>query len=281
MKSLLNFLQTEARHPSGLHCSEGDGPADATALSMREHRFVTTLILLATLSLFCLCCLLACGGGGGSKTDTGQLFELTIENIATDRSLVTSDGQGAPVAFSAALFAVHSGISPFYQFGQLNSVNGLESFAEAADPTDLIHSLQTAAGIKLFGIAQTPVGQTGAGLLVPGAVYKADLAAHSGDRLSLILSFLQANDVLAGSTDQGIPLFDGNGAPIQGDITAQFGFVDVGTEVNERPGEGPNQDPRQQTPASGTPESDPVGPPQDGFSYPPLSSVLRVTIAPI
>ncbi len=243
-------------------------------------RTITHLILFLSLTVFSLCCLLSCGGGGGNNSNAGQIFEITMENIAQPTTLIDSRGQAVPIAFAPAVFAVHSKSSPFYTFGQLAPANGIDSYAEAGDPSKLIESVQSASGVTLFGIAQTPVGEMGAGLLAPGLQYKADIAANDGESLSLILAFLQGNDLVIGTSDRGIRLFDGNGEPISGDITSQFALIDVGTEVNEAPGEGPNQDPRQLTPTSGFAESQPVGNVSDPFTYPPVTAMVRISIAP-
>ena len=58
--------------------------------------------------------------------------------------------------------------------------------------------------------------------------------------------FGQSNDLFY-SNDRPIALFTGNGKPAAGEMTAQLSLWDAGTEVNEEPGLGPNQGPRQTT----------------------------------
>ena len=55
----------------------------------------------------------------------------------------------------------------------------------------------------------------------------------------------------------------------------------AGTEVNEEPGFGPNQAPRQSAPNTGASEKRAVGKVKDGFKYPRVSDVLKVTITPM
>ena len=57
--------------------------------------------------------------------------------------------------------------------------------------------------------------------------------------------YVQSNDLFLSPGDTGIALFADDGLPISGDITAQIGLWDAGTEVNEEPGVGANQAPRQ------------------------------------
>ena len=78
-------------------------------------------------------------------------------------------------------------------------------------------------------------------------------------------------------------LFDAKGQPVSGDITSKITLWDAGTEVNEEPGVGPNQAPRQPAPHTGPREHGvvrPIAEVKDGFHYPSVSEVIRVTITP-
>ena len=66
--------------------------------------------------------------------------------------------------------------------------------------------------------------------------------------------FAQSNDVFLSTGPDGLALFDDDGAPLEGDISALLGLWDAGTEVNEAPGAGPNQAPRQAGPNTGPDE---------------------------
>jgi hypothetical protein len=63
-------------------------------------------------------------------------------------------------------------------------------------------------------------------------------------------------------------------------MTAQLSLWDAGTEVNEEPGLGPNQGPRQSSPDAGTVEHESVVHVRDRFHYPRIADVLRLTISP-
>ncbi|UCC71927.1 MAG: spondin domain-containing protein [Gemmatimonadota bacterium] len=69
--------------------------------------------------------------------------------------------------------------------------------------------------------------------------------------------------------------------PISGDVTSQLMLWDAGTEVNQKPGIGLDQAPRQSGPDSGAAESATVRLVDDGFTYPGVSDVINVTITPI
>ena len=58
-------------------------------------------------------------------------------------------------------------------------------------------------------------------------------------------------------------------------MTAQLSLWDAGTEVNEEPGLGPNQGPRQATPDAGVAEHEGIAHVRDKYSYPSTGDVLR------
>ncbi len=51
-------------------------------------------------------------------------------------------------------------------------------------------------------------------------------------------------------------------------MTAQLALWDAGTELNEEPGLGPNQGPRQATPDAGVSEKNAVAHVRDKYTYP-------------
>ncbi len=92
----------------------------------------------------------------------------------------------------------------------------------------------------------------------------------------------QSNDWFYAPAESGIPLFK-KGKPIRGDITSQMILRDAGTEVNQEPGIGPDQGPRQKAPDTGAAENDVVRNAKDvkyGPAFSKVSSVMRVTIKP-
>jgi hypothetical protein len=92
---------------------------------------------------------------------------------------------------------------------------------------------------------------------------------------------MQSNDVIYGPRDGRIDLFDADGRPVNGDISAALGIFDAGTEQNEDPKSGPNVGLNQAGLNTGTPEQAPVRAPDDGFAYPAPARVLKVTIQPV
>ncbi|MEM6768020.1 MAG: spondin domain-containing protein, partial [Bacteroidota bacterium] len=77
-----------------------------------------------------------------------------------------------------------------------------------------------------------------------------------------------------------IPLFDSAGDPVLGDVTDQVLLWDAGTELNEQPGVGMNQAPRQSGPDTGDADTDDiVRIVDDAFTYPAVNEVIRVTLS--
>ena len=79
--------------------------------------------------------------------------------------------------------------------------------------------------------------------------------------------FGQSNDLFY-SNDRPDRAVRCGGKPVGGDMTAQLSLWDAGTEVNEEPGLGPNQGPRQKTPDAGALEQQAIAHVRDRYSYP-------------
>jgi hypothetical protein len=91
--------------------------------------------------------------------------------------------------------------------------------------------------------------------------------------------FVQSNDLFYAPDGAGIALFNAEATPVTGDVTSQIGLWDAGTEVNQEPGFGPDQAPRQAGPNTGADENGVVQIVADGFSYPGTSDTIRVIIS--
>lgn len=109
----------------------------------------------------------------------------------------------------------------------------------------------------------------------------------SGMHLNVATMFVQSNDLFYTFSPEGLDLFDENGNPVSGDVTSQPVLYDAGTEVDEEPGVGPTQKPRQgPTAVDVGPDEDEVlnlidNAPTNDFTYPPTDQVIRVTVTPV
>lgn len=183
---------------------------------------------------------------------------------------------------SPGAWATHKIRGTLFTEGQHVFANGLEQVAEDGDPTMLAASFTDALGIEVVetGVFNTPAGGSGPAPAFPGESYSFEVMATPDDYLSFPTMFVQSNDLFFAPGDMGIDLFPG-GEAISGDVTGEFRLWDAGTEVNEYPGAGIYQAPRQAGPNSGPIEQEVVMEVNDGFPYPDVSSVIRVTITPI
>jgi hypothetical protein len=207
-------------------------------------------------------------------------FTIKVDNISKGEALKLSTGKTAPFVSAPVLWAVATGsANPIFVGGQPDVGKGLETLAETGNPGPLARSLTGTNGIVALGADDKPVGAQAGGPITPGQGYEFEIEAVPGQALSMAWMFGQSNDLFY-SNDRPIALFDAAGKPVQGDMTAQLALWDAGTEVNEEPGLGPNQGPRQKSPEAGVAEHQAVAHVRDRFTYPPTADVLRVTITP-
>ena len=121
------------------------------------------------------------------------------------------------------------------------------------------------------------MGADGPGVLLPGNSYEFTFDAQEGDYLSFATMLVHSNDLFYSPSEMGIPLFV-SGTPLSGDITSNIMLYDAGTEVNELPGVGLHQPARLN---GGEDENGNVRIVNDGFTYPAVSSVVKITITPM
>lgn len=216
------------------------------------------------------------------KMHAATTFMVKIENVSTPMTLRSMNGAEAPAPNSPGLWIVYTGSNPVLAGGKADRGLGLESQAEDGDPSKLAASLAGMKNVMASGVFNTPAGDDKPGPALPGKAYEFSFEAHPGARLTLTTMFGQSNDLFYAPKESGIALFD-KGKPLSGDITAQLLLWDAGTEVNQEPGFGSTQAPRQMAPNTGTSEKKAVrlvADAKDGFKYPAVAQVLRVTITP-
>jgi len=206
-------------------------------------------------------------------------FTVRIENVSTASTLRLSSGSTAPAPSSPGAWVVQAKPGRLFEAGKPQRGRGLESQAEDGDPGKLAAHCVHDEGVLSAGLFNTPKGDDKPGPALPGKAYEFTFMAKPGDRLAFTTMFGQSNDVFIAPDDKGIALFP-NGRAVSGDVTSQLSLWDAGTEVNEEPGLGTNQAPRQSAPNTGPSESKPVMKVHDGFTWPKVSDVVRVTISP-
>jgi hypothetical protein len=230
-------------------------------------------------------------GVGGS--DRGVDFTVRIEDVSNQHLLKESKGDKG-VGLSPGMWVLHTGNNPIYSVGSRASV-GLTRLAEDGNPEGLYSDLRDNQAVKAtgaFNVAMTPYPV--AGFIGPKQAFEFIVPnASPGDRLSFATMFIDSNDWFYSNNSDGIELFTADGAPFSGDVTSRTGLWDAGTEVNEEPGVGPNQAPRQLRPRTGPEENKTVyaivapavghsdkGQGDHSWGAPPVADVIKITITP-
>jgi hypothetical protein len=220
-------------------------------------------IVVAVLAAFALL-------AGCTSSDLEEAtFMVTVENLP---------GSVTPIAPLA--YAVHVGNNPFFTPNTPTRIDGLEALAEDGNPATAGSSLAALASVMTSGTITIPDGGSSPGPAVPGDSFSFSFKAREGEKLSFATMYGQSNDLFFGPGGSGLSLFT-NGTPLTGDITDMIMLYDAGTEVNEQPGVGPNQAPRQAAPNTGPNENGTVrqiSDVMDGFSYPAVTDTIKVTI---
>ena len=209
---------------------------------------------------------------------TGQAASADLEKLAEDGDnvdmadfLLMNSGIVSP--FAPGVFAIHNDMNPIFK-KQVMSTMALEALAEDGDPSGF--DLDSDPTVAEWGIFLMPVSGNGAAPIFPGEKYEVSFKASPGDMLSFATMLVQSNDIFV--APEGIALFN-NQQPIGGDITNQLKIWDAKTEVNEFPGAGKNQAPRQTGADTGVDETGTVEEVNDGFTYPAIADIIRVSIS--
>lgn len=202
-------------------------------------------------------------------------FTVKIENISSVDGLIAQDGSKYPFAISPGVFIVTDKKMDLFKEGK-KAGEALQSQAEEGNPELLAKEFLTRVGSINEGVFSKPLGSEMPSPLLPGHSFEFTFKAEEGMKLNLTTMFGQSNDLFY-APKEAINLFV-DGKAIGGDITDQFLLWDAGTEVNQAPGIGPDQAPRQKAPHTGARENGVVGLVHDGFTYPNTKDVLRITI---
>lgn len=216
----------------------------------------------------------------GARTVKPTKFTVRVENISSAEGQTAADGSRWPFALSPGMWVLHDKKSPLFSEGKKAS-NGLEAQAEDGNPGGLVGSLETMHHApSLHGFFNTPVGTMGPGPIGPAGAYEFSFTANAGMKLSLALMFGQSNDLFYAPDSQGIALFDSKGRPLSGDVTSKIILWDAGTEVNQEPGVGPDQAPRQKAANTGAAENGVVTRAKGVGFYSRTNQLFRVTVTP-
>ena len=148
-----------------------------------------------------------------------------------------------------------------------------------ADP--MITTAEFTVSLENVGEAKTYFNTGKTGLIMPGDSESITFNAGKGHYLSFATMYVQSNDLFYAPLENGITLYDGDGVALTGDITSSIYLWDAGTEVNEEPGVGENQPPRQSAANTGTDEDGMVAliaDVVDGYTYPTVLEAIKVSL---
>lgn len=212
-----------------------------------------------------------------AKTKKQMKFKVRIENISSGEQMNAS-GTKYPFALSPGMYVVSEKEIPLFKVGKKAAL-GIEMQAEDGNPMLLVDSLSGKVGNARLGFFNTPVGANMPAPILPGGAFEFEVEAVEGQKLTLTTMFGQSNDLFY-APSKAIELFE-KGQPLSGDITDKLQLWDAGTEVNQEPGTGDAQAPRQKMANMGMTEKGVVKLVVDGFQYPDTKSVLRVTVTPV
>jgi len=238
----------------------------------------------AFLPIALLAALTACQSTGGDTASKDAMemsdsMESSME-MMTERYTVrieVLEDSSTPIA--PVVWAVHTGPNPFVAGDMNMRLDGLEALAEDGSPDLLNETVGMLSNVSAHGVAAVPEGGMRAGPATPGHAYTFEVEAAEGTYLSFATMYVQSNDLFFSPGMKGLAL-TGEMAS-SGNVTDEIVLYDAGTEVNEEPGMGPNQAPRQSRANTGPDEMgmvQPVSMVDDNFMYPAVSQVIRVTV---
>lgn len=196
-----------------------------------------------------------------AATASGTNFTIKITNVSKSDTLKVPGAGAVKAPIAPGVFLVDHAATVL-DLGRLASPE-LQALAEDGNFEPLQKILETKFGDH-------------AGMFVPGLEFK--VVAGPGDKLSFATMFVQSNDKFYAPANGALDLFDANGKPISGNLTASVRLFDAGTEVDQQPGAGGDQAPRQKAANQGATQNAAVAQANDGFAYPPVGEVIRIEI---
>ncbi|MBX0285095.1 spondin domain-containing protein [Haloarcula salinisoli] len=245
---------------------------------------------------------------------------VRIENVAPSDFYGADSHTGGGIWITPGAYAVHSGDNPIFTEGEAASIGlealaeagpptgfegepGLvdelggmnDGMGDDGDSMDDSESMDNGmSGTVAHSGAYTPentvadpndpMGEVpGAPPIAPGGAFEFDVQATPGQKLSFASMFVPSNDIFISPGAGGIPLWPEEGEPVDDDVTDSVYLWDAGTEPNGEPGQGPDQAPAQDSATQGGDEGGVVrrlNDVDDGYSYPDVSNVIRVTLTP-
>ena len=227
--------------------------------------------------------LMTCALGCRTEDETPETgptqFNVNMENISAPGALIPSNDEPGDILFAPGILVVHTPDFALFEPGSPALWDGFEEMVEDGANAILIETLLAEDSVlSATSFAALDASYADAPMF-PGERATQSIEAVSGDRLTVAAMFGESNDVFVAATD--IALFDGD-APQDVDASTMLQLWDAGTEVNEEPGLGDTQAPRQTEAGEGADENGNVveidGTDTSGFAYPTPTDMLSLQI---
>ena len=206
-------------------------------------------------------------------------FIVRIWNAGTENGMKLKDGSMQTPLLSWGAFAVHAAPNALFTPGQPAGNSGLEQLAEDGVIDPFVAWLAGQSNVKASGEIKARL-VNGQAAIYPGGLFRAKFTASPGDFFSFAVMLEQSNDAFYAPGPEGIALFDADGNPTSGNVTVQIMLWDAGTEVNQAPGLGPDTGVKEKAFDQGEDENGVVRLLDDGFTYPAIAEVIKVSIKP-
>lgn len=204
-------------------------------------------------------------------------LNLLLANLAPEGSIVASDSTTHDVKFAPGLVVVHDEAFRLFTAGEAASPE-LESAAEDGDPQAVIDALTGAEGVHSVALLTHEDEVTyEAAAMLPGQDGRRQVTGPGDALVSVAFMFGESNDVFFANAEP-VPLWDGGAS--EGDWTPSLALWDAGTELNQEPGLGPDQAPRQAEAGDGEAEGGVItavdGVDGNGYVYPAVADVASL-----
>lgn len=198
-----------------------------------------------------------------AHTPDAALFELGAPDLGYGLEAIAEDGDAAELGeFLAGItgtttplapgaFAAHTPDVALYELGGTDAGLGLEALAEDGDPAELVEALGGLDAVSQGGAFAIPDGADEPGPLLPGGSYSFEVHVPEGEVLSFATMFVQSNDWIFATPPEGL-----DPSQLDGDISDLLLVIDPGTEIDQTPGVGADQAPRQAGPDTGADDPD-------------------------
>jgi len=200
-------------------------------------------------------------GSLAATADGATTFTIKITNVSKNDTLKVPGTAALKAPIAPGVFLVDPANTAF-EPGKAATAE-LQALAEDGNFEPLRNSLSAKFGMR-------------AGMFAPGLEFT--VTAKPGDRLSFATMFVQSNDKFYAPADGSLALFDANGKPVSGDLTGLVRLFDAGTEIDQQPGAGADQAPRQKAANQGADQTGVVAEAHDGFAYPAVADVIRLEV---